>query len=84
MLVTLVASCVYVYETTLDSGPDGDGGVGGWTRKSGVYPSWYAPLEDLFLVFFCFDVLMGAVMADHDWGYWLATVGVSRSASSST
>lgn len=74
--MTFAAVCVYLYETTLDAGRNDSGGDNSWTRKTGLYPAWYAPVEDCFLIFFVFDVLVGAVMADHDWGYWVATVGL--------
>lgn len=72
LLIALAAVAVYLYETDLDD--DHTGGGSAWTRAVGVYPDWFAPVEDFFLAFFAIDLFMGAVMADHDRGFWMTTV----------
>lgn len=72
LAITLAAVGVYLYETDLDD--DRTGGGTAWTRQQGLYPSWFTALEDFFLIFFTADLLLGAIMVDHDWGFWMTTV----------
>eukprot|EP00752_Nemacystus_decipiens_P013364 g11833.t1 len=71
-LVTLGSVGVYLYETTLDSEDDSDGG-GGWYTSGHDYPDWFTIVEYFLLGFFGVELGLRAILADHDRSFWQST-----------
>eukprot|EP00903_Cladosiphon_okamuranus_P012012 g11279.t1 len=72
MLVTSGSVGVYLYETTLDSEDDHNGG-GGWYTSGHDYPAWFAIVEYFLLGFFGVELGLRAILADHDRSFWQST-----------